>query len=157
LPPGPSCRPAREGRVRGTSGAGERRKRAIRRPAFGADTDYTALSVALTAEAGEHTVTITQYVGEAGWRPFYDLNLTRKDGDALAFNRSVLVTQYTGEDWSDVALTLSSSAQPSRPRPRSTVAGTCGPSGPRSTKRTLLRKSLGRGAGHGDGSPHPDR
>jgi len=76
----------------------------------GADTDYTALSVALTAEAGEHTVTITQYVGEAGWRPFYDLNLTRKDGDALAFNRSVLVTQYTGEDWSGVALTLSSSA-----------------------------------------------
>jgi uncharacterized protein (TIGR02231 family) len=76
----------------------------------GADMDYTALSVALTAEAGEHTVTITQYVGGAGWRPFYDLNLTRKDGDALAFNRSVLVSQYTGEDWSDVALTLSSSA-----------------------------------------------
>ena len=83
----------------------------------GADTDYTALSVALTAEAGEHTVTITQYVGEAGWRPFYDLNLTRKDGDALAFNRSVLVTQYTGEDWSDVALTLSSSAPAQQAQP----------------------------------------
>jgi uncharacterized protein (TIGR02231 family) len=75
----------------------------------GADMDYTALAVDLTAEAGEHTVTITQYVGGASWRPFYDLNLTRKDGAALAFNRSVLVTQYTGEDWSDVALTLSSS------------------------------------------------
>jgi uncharacterized protein (TIGR02231 family) len=83
----------------------------------GADKDYTALSVALTAEAGEHTVTITQYVGGAGWRPFYDLNLTRKDGDALAFNRSVLVTQYTGEDWSDVALTLSSSAPAQQAQP----------------------------------------
>lgn len=76
-----------------------------------ADLDYTALSVSLTAAAaGEQSVTITQYVSGASWRPFYDLNLTRDGGDALAFGRSVLVTQYTGEDWSDVDLTLSSSA-----------------------------------------------
>jgi uncharacterized protein (TIGR02231 family) len=75
-----------------------------------ADMDYTALSVALTAaEAGEHKVTVTQYVGGASWRPFYELNLTRQGGEALVLNRSVLVTQYTGEDWSGVALTLSSS------------------------------------------------
>jgi uncharacterized protein (TIGR02231 family) len=75
-----------------------------------ADMDYTALSVAVTAAAaGEQTVTVTQYVGNASWRPVYDLNLTRKDGDALTLNRSVLVTQYTGEDWAGVALTLSSS------------------------------------------------
>lgn len=75
-----------------------------------ADMDYTALSVAVTAaEAGEETVTITQYVGNASWQPVYDLNLTRKDGDTLSLNRSVLVTQYTGEDWDGVALTLSSS------------------------------------------------
>lgn len=74
------------------------------------DMDYTALSVDLTAAApGDQTVTITQYVGGASWRPFYDLNLTREGGDALAFNRSVLVTQQTGEDWSGVDLTLSSS------------------------------------------------
>jgi uncharacterized protein (TIGR02231 family) len=82
-----------------------------------ADMDYTALSVALTAEAGEHTVTITQYVGGASWRPFYDLDLTRQGSEALAFNRSVLVTQYTGEDWSDVALTLSSSAPSQQAQP----------------------------------------
>ncbi|MDX5350533.1 MAG: DUF4139 domain-containing protein, partial [Paracoccaceae bacterium] len=75
-----------------------------------ADMDYTALAAELAAEAGAHSVTITQYVDGAGWRPFYDLNLTREGGEALAFNRSVLVTQHTGEDWSDVALTLSSSA-----------------------------------------------
>ncbi len=75
-----------------------------------ADMDYTALSVAVAAAApGDHSVTITQYVGNASWRPFYDLNLTREGGDAMAFNRSVLVTQYTGEDWSGVDLILSSS------------------------------------------------
>jgi uncharacterized protein (TIGR02231 family) len=76
-----------------------------------ADTDYAALSVALTAEAaGDQTLTITQYIGGASWRPFYQLDLTRQGEAALALDRSVLVTQYTGEDWSDVALTLSSSA-----------------------------------------------
>jgi len=75
-----------------------------------ADKNYTALSIAVTAATtGEQTVTVTQYVGNASWRPVYDLNLTRKDGDALSLNRSVLVTQYTGEDWAGVALTLSSS------------------------------------------------
>ncbi|MBN8631343.1 MAG: DUF4139 domain-containing protein [Rhodobacterales bacterium] len=75
-----------------------------------ADMDYTALSVAVTAAAaGEETVTITQYVGNASWQPVYDMNLTRQDGDKLTLNRSVLVTQYTGEDWDGVALTLSSS------------------------------------------------
>jgi uncharacterized protein (TIGR02231 family) len=75
-----------------------------------ADMDYTALSVAVTAAAaGEETLTITQYVGNASWQPVYDLNLTRKDGDKLVLNRSVLVTQYTGEDWDGIALTLSSS------------------------------------------------
>ena len=84
-----------------------------------ADMDYTALAVDLTAEAGDHSVTITQYVGGAGWRPFYDLNLTREGGDALAFDRSVLVTQQTGEDWSKVALTLSSSAPSQQAAPSS--------------------------------------
>lgn len=85
-----------------------------------ADMDYTALSVAVTAAgAGEATVTITQYVGNASWQPVYDLNLTRDGGDKLTLDRSVLVTQYTGEDWDGVALTLSSSrpseqAAPSR-------------------------------------------
>lgn len=84
-----------------------------------ADTGYTALAVDLTVEAGDHAVTITQYVGRAGWRPFYDLNLTRAGGDALAFDRSVLVTQATGEDWSGVALTLSSSTPSQQAAPSS--------------------------------------
>ena len=76
-----------------------------------ADMEFTALSVAVTAAApGDQNVTITQYISGASWRPFYDLKLTREGDDALAVDRSVLVTQYTGEDWTNVALTLSSSA-----------------------------------------------
>lgn len=76
------------------------------------DADYTALSVALEASAaGEATLTVTHYIGDAGWRPFYEVNLTRDDS-AIALERSVLVTQYSGEDWSGVDLTLST-ARPS--------------------------------------------
>jgi uncharacterized protein (TIGR02231 family) len=74
------------------------------------DTAYTALSLAIEAEAaGEATLTVTHYIDAAGWRPFYEVNLTRKDTEALTLARSVLVTQYTGEDWTGIDLTLSSS------------------------------------------------
>jgi uncharacterized protein (TIGR02231 family) len=73
------------------------------------DADYTALSVAIEASAaGEATLTVTHYIGDAGWRPFYEVNLTRADS-AIALERSMLVTQYSGEDWSGVDLTLSTS------------------------------------------------
>lgn len=74
------------------------------------DSDYTALTVAVeAAAAGEAKMTVTHYIDGAGWRPFYDLNLTRVGGDQLAIDRSVLVSQYTGEDWAGVDLTLSTS------------------------------------------------
>ena len=74
------------------------------------DADYTALSVAVdAAQAGPATMTITHYIENAGWRPFYDLHLTRTGGDALTIERAVLVTQYSGEDWAGVDLVLSSS------------------------------------------------
>lgn len=73
------------------------------------DSDYTALAVALeAAAAGEGVLTVTHYVPEAGWRPFYDIHLTRAE-EKVTIDRSVLVTQYTGEDWAGVDLTLSSS------------------------------------------------
>lgn len=86
----------------------------------GTDTDYTALSVAVRAEAaGAATLTVTHYISGAGWRPYYDLMLTRAGGDSLTIARSVLVTQYTGEDWSGVALTLSSSRPAEQAAPSS--------------------------------------
>ncbi len=110
------------------------------------DMDYTALSVvATTAAAGDHTVTITQYVGGASWRPFYDLNLTRADGDALALNRSVLVTQVTGEDWSGVDLTLSSS-RPAEQAAPSTLWPELRRIEPEVDEEALARKSVSDGA-----------
>jgi uncharacterized protein (TIGR02231 family) len=111
-----------------------------------ADMDYTALSVTLeAATAGDHTVTITQYVGGASWRPFYDLNLTRDGGDALAINRSVLVSQYTGEDWSGVDLTLSSS-RPTEQAAPSTLWPELRTITPEVDEEDLARKSMADGA-----------
>lgn len=78
------------------------------------DTDYAALSVAITAaDAGETTLTVTHFIADASWQPVYDMKLTRKEGAALAIGRGVLVSQSSGEDWAGVALTLST-AQPSQ-------------------------------------------
>jgi uncharacterized protein (TIGR02231 family) len=111
-----------------------------------ADMDYTALSVAVTAAAaGDQTVTVTQYVSGASWRPFYDLNLTREGGNALALGRSVLVTQYTGEDWSDVALTLSSSA-PSQQAAPSTLWPELRSIGPEVEAADMTRKAVSEDA-----------
>ena len=106
-----------------------------------ADMDYTALSVDLTtASAGEQTVTITQYIGNASWRPFYDMNLTRQGGDALTLNRAVLLTQFTGEDWSGVDLTLSSS-RPAEQAAPSTLWPELRYIEPEADQEELLRKS----------------
>lgn len=108
-----------------------------------ADTDYTALAVSITAAvAGDQTLTITQYIGGASWRPFYDLNLTRKDGDALTISRSVLVSQYTGEDWSGVDLTLSSSTPADQATP-STLWPELRSIGPEVDEEARARKSVG--------------
>lgn len=110
-----------------------------------ADMDYTALSVAVTAAAsGEQTVTVTQYVGNASWQPVYDLNLMREGGDTLVLDRSVLVTQYTGEDWDGVTLTLSSS-RPAEQSAPSQLWPQLRSIGPEVTEVELARKSVGAG------------
>lgn len=74
--------------------------------------NYASLAVALSvATEGEQHLTVTHYIGEASWAPVYDLMLSRSDA-ALTVKRGVLVSQFSGEDWRDVDLTLST-AQPS--------------------------------------------
>lgn len=74
------------------------------------DAAYTALVASVeAASAGEQVLTVTHFVPEARWRPFYEVNLTRQGDATVTLDRSVLVTQYTGEDWAGVALTLSTS------------------------------------------------
>lgn len=65
------------------------------------------LAIGITSDvATDGQVTVTYTISDAGWRPVYDLRLDRGAGQ-LAIERGAFVTQETGENWQDVALTLS--------------------------------------------------
>lgn len=64
----------------------------------------------MTSKGGEGHVTVKHFVSDTSWRPVYDLRLDRKAG-TVTLDRGLLVTQYSGEDWAGVDLTLST-AQP---------------------------------------------
>jgi len=69
--------------------------------------DRAMLAVAVSADAAtEGQLTVTYNTGDAGWTPVYDLRLDRA-GEALRIARGAFVAQTTGENWSDVAMTLS--------------------------------------------------
>jgi uncharacterized protein (TIGR02231 family) len=61
------------------------------------------------AEAGDFELELTYVVTGASWQPLYDLRLA---GTELELTYLAQVAQNTGEDWPDVALTLST-ARPS--------------------------------------------
>lgn len=67
-------------------------------------------TVAVEADAPlKGALTISYRVAGAGWQPAYDARLTTegKMAGGLTLARRALVTQRTGEDWTDVELTLS--------------------------------------------------
>ena len=85
------------------------------------DENYVALAVAVDMAArAEAHLTVTHFVYEASWQPVYDMMLVRKAPASLTINRGVLVSQYSGEDWAGVALTLST-ARPSEQASPSTL------------------------------------
>ncbi len=59
------------------------------------------------AEAGEVTIDISTLERFANWSPVYDMRLTTGDDAGLAVDRAVVVSQQTGQDWTDVQLVLS--------------------------------------------------
>ncbi len=69
---------------------------------------YTAVIEVEVTQPGELAVELTYVVSKAGWQPLYDVRLL-EEGDQRVLEVGYLaqVTQRTGEDWSDVALTLS--------------------------------------------------
>lgn len=68
----------------------------------------TVINVAASAEM-KGTLRVSYRLQEAGWAPYYDARLTTADsGPAkLQMVRRAEVTQYTSENWDNVALTLS--------------------------------------------------
>lgn len=71
------------------------------------DTARAMLAVAVASDRPTTgTLSVTYTINDAGWQPLYDLHLTR-DTSKLRLERGAFVHQYTGENWRDVALTLS--------------------------------------------------
>jgi uncharacterized protein (TIGR02231 family) len=68
---------------------------------------YTAVVEVEVTRAGNLTVELTYVVSRAGWEPLYDVRLLEDGQAALEIGYLAQVTQRTGEDWPDVALTLS--------------------------------------------------
>ncbi len=68
---------------------------------------YVASVEVEVLQAGELTVELIGVVTHAGWTPLYDLRLLEGEQTTLEVGYLAQVTQRTGEDWSDVALTLS--------------------------------------------------
>ena len=80
------------------------------------------LAVAIRSDdpvEGKMTVTYTTH--QAGWQPVYDLHLARDTGD-MTIERGALIYQFTGENWDEVAIALSTTrpteqSQPSKIHP----------------------------------------
>ena len=66
-------------------------------------------SVTLSAAQGAHaSLSLSYRVAGVGWVPAYDAALkTSGDANSLTLTRRAGISQTTGEDWSDVALTVS--------------------------------------------------
>ena len=72
------------------------------------ENDGSVLTFTLrVAEAGEVTVDISTLEGFANWSPVYDMRLTTGDDASLDIDRSVVISQQTGQDWENVQLILS--------------------------------------------------
>ncbi|KZO92067.1 hypothetical protein CALVIDRAFT_504819 [Calocera viscosa TUFC12733] len=70
--------------------------------------------VVLAEQEGKAELTVTYVVSNADWSPLYDLRATvdasGKDATSISLNYRASITQITGEDWKDVALSLSTTS-----------------------------------------------
>ena len=72
------------------------------------------------SQAGTATLELNYLVGEAGWAPRYAVRATDAGDDALdlvTIELNAQISQRTGEDWKDIALTLSTAEPGRRPAP----------------------------------------
>lgn len=65
--------------------------------------------VFLNKDAGAASVRLMYLVGGAGWSPSYNLRAS-EDGAQVTVEYNASVTQMSGEDWTDVAMTLSTAS-----------------------------------------------
>jgi uncharacterized protein (TIGR02231 family) len=80
--------------------------------------DRAYLTIEVTAQAAvKGALTLEYATYDAGWIPTYDMHLTTGDDAALRIERGAYVAQHTGEDWGDIALTLSTIRPTERTEP----------------------------------------
>lgn len=68
---------------------------------------YQAVIELSVSEAGSLLPQLRYVVQNAHWQPLYDVRLFSEKGNELNLTMLAQITQHTGEDWDDVALTLS--------------------------------------------------
>ncbi len=68
------------------------------------------LALSVAAEETGTIVASISYPAQASWQPTYDVVLTRGDADSMTLRRAALIYQNSRENWTDVALTLSTLA-----------------------------------------------
>ncbi len=72
-------------------------------------------SVEIASDANVNgTLELNYFVDGAGWEPIYDLRLEQGAQPRLTIERHARVQQFTGEDWANVALTLSTAQRSDR-------------------------------------------
>ncbi len=72
--------------------------------------DNAMLAISISADAAtEGTLTLTHLTQFARWVPAYDVHLNNVETPQLNIDRGAFVSQFTDEDWTDVAITLSTS------------------------------------------------
>lgn len=75
-----------------------------------------ALVIAVESGGTPAQLEITGFSQGASWNPIYDLRLER-DAGTMTLDRGFLITQWTGEDWQDVNLTLSTARPAEQTQP----------------------------------------
>jgi uncharacterized protein (TIGR02231 family) len=74
------------------------------------ESDNAMLAISISSDdATEGTLTLTHLTQFARWVPAYDVHLNNTDTPQLNIERGAFVSQFTDEDWTDVAITLSTS------------------------------------------------
>ncbi|WP_163848344.1 DUF4139 domain-containing protein [Pseudooceanicola aestuarii] len=106
------------------------------------------LTVVVTAEAPVTGTLELRYMGwDAGWTPAYDFHLTTGAAPALTVERGAFVRQATGEDWQDVALTLSTAEPTARSVPGEVFPWLRRITEPRPDPRPYAKEELARSQG----------
>ena len=81
------------------------------------DEDRAMLAVSITAaDPTSGTLTVTYQTRNAGWAPVYDMTLQRDTG-MLTIDRGAYLRQDTGENWRNVAVSLSTVRPSGQTRP----------------------------------------